>query len=118
MSAISAIQEIGEDTFLHAVILGLAAFGVLGKFLYSLPSLTVNDGFMNVPKDRPILLWIVYPRLVTEGLGVCLEVDDVTTILLLSEHLGYGSLTPLVRIGLCFLTASAHAFTLPICHRH
>ena len=73
---------------------------------------------MYVLKDRPVLFGIFNTGFIAEGLGIALEVDNISTILLLLKHLGYCCLTPLVRVGLCLLTTSTHTLTLPIGLRH
>ena len=50
--------------------------------LHLFPSLAVNDGFMDIEEDRPVLLRIFNPALHLVGLGVGLEVNYIAAVFL------------------------------------
>ena len=83
MSAISAVEEACENTFLLVLVLWRSALGLFYKLLYLLPSITINDRLVNVLEDRPIFLRVLNSGFIAEGLGSAFEIDDVTAILLL-----------------------------------
>ena len=73
-----------KDTGKHVVAsIVLSALANLAPFLlHLLPIYPVNDGFVNIPKDRHIFLTVGYPLLMLVGLGIGLEVDNITAIFL------------------------------------
>ena len=106
MPAISTVKKARENAFLLVLVLWRSALGLFHKFLHLFPSITINDRLVNVLEDRPIFFRVLNSGFIAKGLGSAFEIDDVTAVFLLREHLGNGRLAPLVRIGLRFLTAS------------
>ena len=114
MPAISTVKKAREDAFLLVLVLWRSALSLFYKLLHLLPRVAVNDRLVNVLEDCPIFFWVLNSCFVSERLLRALEVDDITAVFLLCEHLGNGCLAPLIRIGLCLLTTSTHTLTLPI----
>ncbi len=83
-------------------------------FLDSLKGIPVNDRFMHVFENRPIVLGIVDTVFLFEGLGVGFEIDYISAVLLARQNLLDRHVSPLIRIGLRFLSASANPFISPV----
>lgn len=85
---------------------GCTAFGFSNKFLHLFKGLTIDNRFVNIFEYCPVLLRIFKAGFVLKRFGISFEIDDIAAILLLRQYLLNGCLTPFVRIGLRFLTAS------------
>ena len=114
VTTIRTDQQTAENVSLP--ILGFALTDLSALFLDLFPDYTVDDGIMDVFEDQPVLPVIIDPLLILVGFGIGFEVDNITAVFLLTEDFLNSSLTPLIRVRLCFLTAFVKAFTLPICH--
>ena len=68
MSTISAVKKTREDAFLQVLVLWRSALGLFNQLLHLLPSVAVNDRFVNVLENSPIFFWILPSRFVAEGL--------------------------------------------------
>ena len=93
-AALRAFQQTGE----HAGFLGdcraltpCAAFQLLHLF----PSGPVNDGLMDIEKDRPVFLRIFNPLFYLVGFGVAFEVDNIAAVFLQGEDFLDGGVAPL-----------------------
>ena len=100
LTAIGTADETGEHIGLARS--GRSAF-VLAKFLHTGKGFFVNNGFMSVLENLP-LVWRVFKFLFASvRLLAGFEVDHVTKIFLLFQYAGDGAWCPIVRIivGLC-----------------
>ena len=68
--------------------------GPLFHALHLFPGGPVNDGLVDVEKDRPVLLRVLDPLLYLVGLGVGFEVDHVAAIFLQGEDFLDGGMPP------------------------
>ena len=65
--------------------------------LYLFPSHTINDGLVDIEKDRPVFLRVFNPALHLVGLGVGFEVDHIAAVFLQGEDFFDGGVVPLGR---------------------
>ena len=114
--AICTTDKTAENMLSCIFFLRCSAFCSCCELLYRFPSITVNDWLVNILEDFPILHRVINTGFVLEVFGIGLEIDDITTVFLLSQYLLNSSFTPLIRVRLCFLTATVQSFTLPISH--
>lgn len=82
--------------------------------LYLFPSGPVYNGLVDVEEDRPVLLRVFNPLFHLVGLGVGLEVNHVTAILLQGEDFLDGSMPPFGGLHGAFGTAPAGPFASPV----
>ena len=82
--ALRTYQEAGEHIDLAGV--GLALTGLSAFLLNLFPHGTLNDGCMHVFEYDPIFAVIPYTPFQLVGLGVSLEVENISTILLRVEN--------------------------------
>ena len=73
---------------------GLFAARPFLERLHLFPSLAVNDGLMDIEKDRPVFLRVFDPALHLVGFGVAFEVDDIAATFLQGEDLLDGGMPP------------------------
>ena len=75
--------------------------------MYLFPSHTINDGLVDIEKDRPVFLRVFNPALHLVGLGVGFEVDHIAAVFLQGEDLLNGGMVPLGRLQRAFGAALA-----------
>ena len=116
-SAIGAVKQVTEHIAFPIFRLRITTAGFADQFLHLFKHLTINNRFVDIFENRPLILGISIPCFVLEGFRAGFEVDNIPAVFLLCKNFRYRCLAPLVRIRLCFLAASRQPFALPICHR-
>ena len=94
-AAVSTIYQTGQRIGLtHAVMPSRCFPKLLGK----LPSFTVNDCFVGIFEDQPILFGISYTAFVLVGFFVITEIHRITHIFWFCKDLSYNMTIPIIRV--------------------
>ena len=112
--AVRAVDKIAENAFRSVFLFGRAALGLADQLLHLFKGGAVDDRLMHVLEYHLLFFRRFKTFLVFEGLGIGLEIDNVAAVFLPREDAGNGGTLPLAGVGLGFLTASAHAFFVPV----
>lgn len=108
-AAVSTAQEVAEDALGAVDLLGLPGLGGGQQLLHLLEGGPVDDGFVAVREDQPVLPVIVDALVVLEGFCAGLEADHVAAVLLPVENAVDGGALPLAVVGLGLLAAAPDA---------
>ena len=113
-SAIGTEQKVTEDAFRAIFFLRCPTLDRAKHFLYLIVWGTVNDWFMYILEDYPVLRRIIDASVILEGFGACLEVYDIPAILLPTKNTWNGWAFPFVWIRLYLFPTPVDAFGCPI----
>ena len=116
--AISAIYQSVKYTPFAIFFFRSPTLCFWNKLLYGFKCFSVDYRLINILEYSPILFGVFISCFVFKWLGICFEIDNISAILLLRKNFLNSCLTPFVRIGLCFLSASVQSFGPPISHRN
>ena len=112
MSAIGADQQAGKHIAFPFVGTALADLAAL--LLDLLKDRPLNDRFVDVLKDNPVLPVIFNSLFVLVRLGVGFEIKDVAAILLQRQYFGNTGAVPLCRSLLLSFAGPFNAFFEPV----
>ena len=96
LSAIGAVQQTRKGTD-DAAFCGPAA--VLAKLLHQIKNLSVDNSWMRILKNLPILRWALDFLFILEGLSGAAEIHRIAAVFLLTQNIRHRSRTPVVRYG-------------------
>ena len=113
---ITAVEIIGQQMLFSVVALRSTALRICVDLLHPLKHRSVDDSLMNILEDHPLIRVVRQPSLVAEVLGIGLEIDYITAILLISQDIPYRDAFPVIRL-VDLLSASFDTSFFPICCR-